>query len=100
MLSLCLQVWFAVAKTNAPFQEIWALPLADDVASVEATGTITVAGAPLTASSTMTVYVNAKRIRIAALTTDSNADVAQNLTDEINETAGVGAVATSCRMML
>lgn len=61
-----------IARRNAPFQEIWALPVADDdVAGAAATGTITVDNAP-SQSGTLTVYIAGRRVRIGVTTADSD----------------------------
>jgi len=73
-----------VARLNAPFQEIWALPLADEVAGVAATGKITVANTPVAQAGTLTIYIAGVRIRVRVATTDDDEAVAAALVAAIN----------------
>ena len=84
---------YRVARDNAPFQEIWCLPLADATAGVAATGKITVAGAPLSAASTLTVYIAGIRIRIPVASSDTNANICTKLITAINGAPGVPVTA-------
>jgi phage tail sheath gpL-like len=84
---------YRVARDNAPFQEIWCLPVEDDAAGVAASGSITIAGAPLTAAATLAVYIAGVRVRIAVKTTDTNANIAANLIAAINATEGLPVTA-------
>lgn len=72
------------ARINAPIQEIWALPLDDDNAGVRATGTITVANAPVTQAGTLSFFVAGERLRVAVSTTDTNASLATAIAAAIN----------------
>lgn len=74
-----------IARRNAPFQEIWALPIDDSGAGVAATGTITVANAPPFAAGTLKVYVAGVPISIAVTTADDNNAVATRLAAAIME---------------
>lgn len=73
-----------VARLNAPFQEIWALPLADAGSSVAATGKLTVSGTPVSQAGTLTLYVAGVRIRVRVATTDDDDAVAAALVAAIN----------------
>lgn len=84
---------YKIARENAPFQEIWCLPIADDVAAVAATGKITVAGAPVTSAGTLTVYIAGLRVRIPVRTSDTDQDISAALVAAINETAGMPVTA-------
>ncbi len=79
-----LAVMFRIARKNAPLQEIWALPLADDVSGVAATGTITVAAPSLTQASVLAIYIAGRRIRIPVLTSDTRTTIAAALVAAIN----------------
>lgn len=78
-----LSAMYDVARANAPFQEVWALPLADDGAGVAATGKIAVSSAP-TVSGTLTIYIAGVRIRAKVAATDTDDDVAAALVAAIN----------------
>lgn len=73
----------SAARANAPFQEIWALPLADADASTAATGKITCAD-PSGAAGTLTLYIAGVRIRVRVMTTDDDEDLAASLAAAIN----------------
>lgn len=79
-----LAVMCQIARKNGPLQEIWALPLADDVAGVAATGTITVAAPSLTQAAVLTLYIAGRRIRIPVLTSDTRTTIAAALVAAIN----------------
>lgn len=66
-----------------PFIEKWAVPLQDDVAAVEATGTITVAGLA-TESRALSLYVGGERLQVVVSEDDSETDVAESIVDSIN----------------
>lgn len=83
-----------IARKNAPLQEIWALPLADFVSGVAATGTITVAGAPVTQTGVASVYIAGRRVRVGILSTDTNNTIATNLAAAINAAADLPVTAT------
>lgn len=70
---------YARARINAPFQEIWALPLDDNPAGVKATGTITVQNMPVTQATTVAVWIGRTRIQTIAYVTDTNATLAARL---------------------
>lgn len=78
-----------VARNNAPVQEIWALPIADDAGGVAATGKISVGAPSLTYAQPMSVYISGRRIRIPVLTGDTRAQIAANLVAAINAEAGL-----------
>lgn len=80
---------YKVARDNAPFQEIWCLPVADDAAGVAATGTIVVSGAPVSQSGTLSLYVAGERIRCAVNTSDTDTTIAAKIVTEINAAEGL-----------
>lgn len=81
-----LSAMYRVARLNAPVQEIWALPMADDGAGVAATGKLTIADidAGITQATTLVIYIAGEQIRIPVLTTDTDASVATALAAAIN----------------
>lgn len=81
------------ARNNAPIQEIWALPLADDGAGTAATGKISVGAPSLTYSQPLSIRIAGRRIRIPALTSDARADIAANLIAAINAERGLPVTA-------
>jgi phage tail sheath gpL-like len=85
---------YKTARRNAPFQEIWCLPIDDDDAGVKATGKFTIGNAPPLSSGTLSVYIADQRIRIAVSTADSNATIAARLVAEINATPHMPVVAS------
>lgn len=84
-----LEAMHKIARKNAPFQEIWWLPLADS-GSTKATGTITVGGAPAS-SGQVAVYIAGKRVRFSVTTSDTANTVATALAAAINAGASDGS---------
>lgn len=84
---------YDIARINAPYQEIWALPLADDGAGVTATGTITAVGAPVSVDTTLSLYIAGIRVRCAAYTTDTNNALAARMKAAIDATPGLPCTA-------
>lgn len=82
-----------IARLNAPFREIWALPLEDDGAGTAAVGKITVAGTPVSVAGTLTIYVAGVRLRIRVATTDDDDAVAAALVAAINAEASLPVTA-------
>lgn len=80
-----LSAMYRVARLNAPIQEIWALPMADDGAGVAATGKLTIADIDdITQATTLVIYIAGTQVRIPVLTTDTDASVATALAAAIN----------------
>lgn len=75
---------YRVARLNAPFQEIWCLPVADLVAGVTATGTITCQNAPPAQATTISVWIAGVRVRTVAYADDTDVELAARLAAEIN----------------
>lgn len=75
-----------IARRNAPFQEVWALPLADEGAGVAATGKITIATGSPSANGTLTVYLGTTRVRVGVSTADDQDSIATALAAAINAT--------------
>lgn len=94
-LNSMLAQMYKTARKNAPFQEIWCLPVVDDVAGVAASGSIVVSGAPVSQAGTLTLYIAGKknRIRVVVRTTHTNANIAANLALEINSMVGIPVTA-------
>ena len=84
-----------VARKNAPLQEIWWLPVDDLTGGVKATGTITVAGTPVSQAGVASVYIAGRRVRVSVLTTDAAADVATNLAAAINAASDLPVTAAA-----
>lgn len=85
----------AIARRNAPAQEIWWLPLDDLLAGVKATGTITVGGTPVTQSGVASVYIAGRRVRVGVNTSDTNATIATALAASINAASDLPVTATA-----
>jgi phage tail sheath gpL-like len=79
-----LERMFKFARRNAPFQEIWALPLADHASGVAAAGQFTITNAPPASAGQLTVYIAGQRVRIAVSTADTAAAIATRLAAQIN----------------
>lgn len=83
-----------------PYMETWAIPLDDDVAGAEATGSITVAGTA-NVPGTLALYIAGYRVRVGIDAADSAADIATAIVDAITSndrlpvTAEVDAVETT-----
>lgn len=94
-LGSMLSAMCKTARRNAPVQEIWALPLDDDAAGVKASGTITVAGAPVSQAGSLSFYVAGERLRIAISTTDTNATIATAIAAAVNANVQLPVTATA-----
>lgn len=84
-----------MARRQAPIQEIWALPLVDAGGSTAASGTITVANAPILVASSAVVYVGAVRVSIPISTTMTNANIATALAAAINAAPDIQVTAAA-----
>lgn len=75
-----LTAMYYAARANAPFQEIWALPLDDDAAGVAATATITIGNiASILSAQTVGVWIGDVHVRCIAYATDTTATLATRL---------------------
>ena len=86
-----LAAMYKMARAQAPFQEIWAVPLADVSGSTAAAGSITCA-APTTSASVV-VYIGGYRVTFPVNELMANTDVATALAANINACPGIIAVA-------
>lgn len=78
-LSRMFQAYYANNFAN----EVWALPLAEPVGATAATGAITITTAPTNAG-TIHLYIAGTHIPVNVMSTDTTADIAQAITDQIN----------------
>lgn len=92
-LDSMLERMAVAARDNAPIQEIWALPLADDGAGVAATGKISVGVPSLTYAQPLSIYIAGRRVRIAVLTSMTRAEIAADLVAAINAERGLPVTA-------
>lgn len=83
---------YRIARRNAPFQPIWALPVADPAGSA-ASGSITVDSAPGIAGVAVLSVVG-KRLTVQITPADTTATIATKLRDSINA-AGLTLTATA-----
>jgi phage tail sheath gpL-like len=81
-------------RENDSFGELWYLPLADDPASVAATGTITFTSAA-TAPGTLTVYVAGVKIAQPVVATQTTSQLATALAASINSTPNMPVTASA-----
>lgn len=77
-----LSQMYRIARRNAPFQPIWALPLADPAGNA-ATGTVTINSAPAVTGAGI-VHVMGRRIVFQVNAADDKDTVASNLAAAIN----------------
>ena len=75
-----MAIW---ARQNNPFGEIWMLPLADPSGTTQ-THTITIASGIAGNGGTVSVYIGGEKVQVGVATTDTNANVATNLSAAIN----------------
>lgn len=73
----------AIFRQSNPVGEVWAIAVADNAASVAATGTITVAG-PATAAGSINLYIAGQKIQVAVGSTDAATVIATNINAAIN----------------
>ena len=75
-----------------PFGPLYILPIEDDVAAVEASGSVAVAG-PATASGTLNLYIGGMLVRSLVSSGDDPTAIAGALADAINATENIEVVA-------
>ncbi|MEY9179719.1 phage tail sheath C-terminal domain-containing protein [Bradyrhizobium sp. USDA 313] len=68
--------------------EVWGLPIAEPAAGVAATGTITVTTPP-TASGTLALYINGRRVQVGVAADDTADEVATNIVNAIAADPGM-----------
>lgn len=85
---------YDAARLNAPYQEIWFLPLEDAAASVAATGTITTQNMPVAQATTVSVWIAGTQVSTIAYANDTNDTLAARLNTVIGATAGLPVTAT------
>jgi phage tail sheath gpL-like len=85
---------YKTARANAPFQEIWAIPLADAASSVAAFGTVTIAGAPVAAPGTLVLYVGGLRVAVPVNQVMTNAEIATAVAAAVNACPGMQVTAS------
>lgn len=81
------------ARLNAPFQEIWALPMLDAEAGVKATASVDIDVTGLNASSSVVLWIGEVPVRTVVYTSDDNDDFGARLAAAINATEGCPATA-------
>ena len=88
---------YKIARANAPFQEIWCIPLADATGATKATSTITVSNTlvPVAAAGSIVVYVGGIRVTLPIDPTLSAALIATELAAAINACPAMQVVATA-----
>jgi phage tail sheath gpL-like len=78
-LSRMFQAYYANNFAN----EVWGLPLSEPVGATAATGTITITAAP-TQAGTLHLFIAGTHVPVNIMTTDTVTDIAQAITDAIN----------------
>jgi phage tail sheath gpL-like len=73
-------------------QELWVVPIAEQVAAVPATGTITVT-TPATQAGTLPIYIAGRRVQVFVAAGEVVADVAKKIADTINADMSMPVVA-------
>lgn len=77
-----------------PLGELWCIPLADDVAAVAGTGTITVAGTA-SAAGTIPLYIAGQKVNVAVALNDTATVIAASIAAAISAAADLPVTATS-----
>jgi phage tail sheath gpL-like len=81
---------YAMARANAPFQEIWAIPLADATGASKAVGSISITGAmPISTPGTFVVYIGGVRVAVPVNQIMTAVQVAAALVAQINGCKGM-----------
>lgn len=78
-------------RLNDNFGEVWLLPLSDNGAGVQASGTATITG-PATAAGTLNLYVGGQRVQTAVASGDTATAIAANIVTACNN---LGTLATT-----
>lgn len=81
-------------RQNDTFGEVWYLPLADDGASVAATGTIAFT-APATANGVLSLYIGGMRVQVAITSAQTTAQIATAVAAAINAINDLAVTATA-----
>ena len=72
-----------IYRANDAAGEVWCLPLADNGAGAQASGTLTVTG-PATEAGTLNLYIGAQRVQVAVASGDANTAIAAAINTAIN----------------
>jgi len=89
-----LAAMYQVARDNAAFQEIWAMPLSDAGGATAATGSIALAAqAPIAAPDSVNLYVGGLRISTPVSTSMENIDIANAIAAAVNGCPNMQATA-------
>ncbi|MFG6500148.1 phage tail sheath subtilisin-like domain-containing protein [Sulfitobacter sp. 1A15106] len=85
-----------IARRNAPFQEIWALPFDDAGGAAAATGAVdyTTLTLPVAIAQTVSLYVAGRRYAVTATPASTAATIATAMAAEINADADAPVTAT------
>ena len=84
-----------VYRKNNAVAEIWALPLLDDAAAIKSEWTVTISNTPITRSDIVYLMIAGQQYRAIATSQDTEATIAQRLSDEINDDPTAVVVATA-----
>lgn len=76
------------------FTETWLMPVADNGAGVQASGTVTVTG-PSTAAGTISLYIAGRLVEIAVASGAAQNDIADDIKDAINAADDLPVTATA-----
>jgi phage tail sheath gpL-like len=89
-----LAAMYAIARKNAPFQEIWAVPLDDAAGATAASGSVRVSGAaPVANPGTVVLYIGGKRVAIPVNTVMTGANIAAAIASAVNACPGMQVTA-------
>jgi phage tail sheath gpL-like len=90
-----LSAMYKIARANAPFQEIWAIPLADAGGATAATGSINITGTiPVSAAGSLILYVGGIRVQVPVTVLMTGANIATALAAAINACPNMQVTAT------
>lgn len=91
--SMLAQMVEAYRETDS-YTETWCLPLEDDAAGVQASGTITISNTA-TAAGTICLYINGRRITVGVAASDAAAAIATAIATAINADNDLCVTATA-----
>jgi phage tail sheath gpL-like len=82
------------ARKNAPFQEIWMLPLDDNPLGVKAVGRVVIAGLPVVSAATISLWIGDAQVQSIVYPSDTAATLSARLAAAVNAKAGCPVTAT------
>lgn len=89
-----LAAMYKIARANAPFQEIWAIPLADAGGATKAQGQLAISAAtPISFPGSVVLYIGGQRVTVPVNNVIDSATIASSIANAINACPGIQVLA-------